>query len=506
MPLYSSPNTEVNLLSWKEAVRAATTAALPANTAPTVLTLVASANGALAAQDGVTLIAGDRLLVKNEATTANNGIYIVTAVGSAGTPYVLTRSGDFDQWDLEIPSAIVPVEEGTSNADTTWICTSNRGGTLGTTAITFTQYAFGNVTAAANITDHSLIRGDGGAKGIQGSCIIVDDDAYVVPSGVTSRPLITVSRTVSDNSRTFLDRTQVIGSGPLSCNIFDMRPIVGTGGLLAYDHAALVQYRSTFSGLTLARYSGDFHTPVFTAGTTALAEAIAILDATGAGAVDYQRGVVIESLAKGAFNAPIIVEGSTTGSVQAIQTSIHHPAIAFGNNSASGHNNYQVRITPLASTVSGRTALGITGGSTTGSGALPIIDIAHTWNTSGNVTGIKLNVTNTASGASSLLMDLQVGGVSFYSVTKGGDFTAAGASSCGGGFSARYLTSLPAGGGSAPITLYSSGPRIHSGSGAPTVSSSQGSLYLRSNGSGVNDRAYINTDGGTTWTAIVTVA
>jgi hypothetical protein len=47
---------------------------------------------------------------------------------------------------------------------------------------------------------------------------------------------------------------------------------------------------------------------------------------------------------------------------------------------------------------------------------------------------------------------------------------------------------------------------IFTGSGAPTVSAPKGALYLRTDGSGINDRAYINTNGGTTWTALVTVA
>lgn len=48
--------------------------------------------------------------------------------------------------------------------------------------------------------------------------------------------------------------------------------------------------------------------------------------------------------------------------------------------------------------------------------------------------------------------------------------------------------------------------KIISGSGAPTASAPQGSLYLRTDGSGTNDRAYINTNGSTTWTAITTAA
>lgn len=62
-------------------------------------------------------------------------------------------------------------------------------------------------------------------------------------------------------------------------------------------------------------------------------------------------------------------------------------------------------------------------------------------------------------------------------------------------------------GGSVVDTLGASGaPQICMGSGAPTLSAAQGSLYLRTDGTTTNDRAYINTDGGTTWTALTTAA
>jgi len=82
-------------------VAAATTAALPANTyangaAGVGATLTANANGALAAQDGETLSVGSRLLVKNEAAAANNGVYVVTQAGGSGAPYILTRAADAD--------------------------------------------------------------------------------------------------------------------------------------------------------------------------------------------------------------------------------------------------------------------------------------------------------------------------------------------------------------------------------------------------------------------------
>jgi hypothetical protein len=49
-------------------------------------------------------------------------------------------------------------------------------------------------------------------------------------------------------------------------------------------------------------------------------------------------------------------------------------------------------------------------------------------------------------------------------------------------------------------------PGIYSGTGAPTISAAQGSLYLRTDGSSTSTRAYINTNGSTTWTAITTAA
>jgi hypothetical protein len=67
-------------------------------------------------------------------------------------------------------------------------------------------------------------------------------------------------------------------------------------------------------------------------------------------------------------------------------------------------------------------------------------------------------------------------------------------------------TAPAAGGMSAILISSTAGLGIYVGSGAPTVSAGKGSLYLRTDGSTTNDRAYINTNGSTTWTALTTVA
>lgn len=126
-------------IAWKQPVRAKTTAALAANTyangsSGVGATLTGNANGALAAQDGVTLVATERLLVANEATGSHNGIYVVTQVGDGSHPYILTRATDADA-PAELVNATVKVSEGTVAADQEWQCTTNGTITVGSTAL-----------------------------------------------------------------------------------------------------------------------------------------------------------------------------------------------------------------------------------------------------------------------------------------------------------------------------------------------------------------------------------
>ena len=72
---------------------------------------------------------------------------------------------------------------------------------------------------------------------------------------------------------------------------------------------------------------------------------------------------------------------------------------------------------------------------------------------------------------------------------------------------ARSGSALTAGGAAGFIaTNTANSMGIYFGSGVPTVSAAKGSLYLRSDGTTTNDRAYINTNGTTTWTALTTAA
>jgi hypothetical protein len=136
-------------IHFHEAVELATTAALPANTynngtSGVGATLTANANGALSVDSTLTVVT-ERILVKNEAAGANNGVYTVTQVGSAGTPYILTRATDFDTVGVGVNKIdegdFFLVTSGTINVNTAWVQQTPPPITIGTTAIVFQQFS-----------------------------------------------------------------------------------------------------------------------------------------------------------------------------------------------------------------------------------------------------------------------------------------------------------------------------------------------------------------------------
>ncbi len=143
-------------LAWKDSATVGTTAALPANTyANGTLgvgaTLTATSVGILTV-DGVATLLNDIILVKDESTGANNGIYKVTTEGTAGVAYILTRQTESDT-AADILNAAQFVEEGTDNADSGWTMTTNTPITIGTTALNFTQFTgLGQITAGDGIS------------------------------------------------------------------------------------------------------------------------------------------------------------------------------------------------------------------------------------------------------------------------------------------------------------------------------------------------------------------
>ena len=91
--------------------------------------------------DGISVVAGDRVLVAAQTASAENGIYTVAAGA-------WSRTTDADAWD-ELVSAAVFVRQGTANSDKGFLCTVDSGGTLGSTSVTWTQFTGGGAYTAS---------------------------------------------------------------------------------------------------------------------------------------------------------------------------------------------------------------------------------------------------------------------------------------------------------------------------------------------------------------------
>jgi hypothetical protein len=142
-------------LDIKDSVRVATTANLTATASGSQVgkTLTNSATQVALTIDSIPLAVNDRVLVKDQTTGADNGIYTVTVVGAAGTNWVLTRAGDADISADMTPGVFAFVEEGTVNGNNGFVLTTDAPVTLDTTALVFVQFSgAGQIVAGAGLT------------------------------------------------------------------------------------------------------------------------------------------------------------------------------------------------------------------------------------------------------------------------------------------------------------------------------------------------------------------
>ncbi len=213
------------------AVQAATAAILP-NT-PTYLNGVAGIGATITAGvtnvalvvDGYTALLGDRLLVKNESGggglgASRNGVYTVTTVAALAVAWVLTRALDFDQPSNINNTGAIPVVNGTANTQTQWVVTSAVA-TIGTDAITFTQFSLNPTT------------------------IVVTSGSYADPAWITSLAATKLTGTIADarlsanvallNAANTFTARQTLGAG--ADLLFTGNIVPTTAGQVGYSGA-----------------------------------------------------------------------------------------------------------------------------------------------------------------------------------------------------------------------------------------------------------------------------
>jgi hypothetical protein len=161
---------------------------------------IASLSGTMTI-DGVALVVGDRVLVKDQTTASANGVYVV-----ASGAWV--RASDLANWNQHV-SAYLFVEQGTVNADIGYLCTVDAGGTLGTTAISFVQFnGAGQIVAGNGLTKTGNTLDVGAGTGIAVSA----DNIELTGQALALHNLATSGIIVRTAAGTVAARTLTAGS------------------------------------------------------------------------------------------------------------------------------------------------------------------------------------------------------------------------------------------------------------------------------------------------------
>ena len=218
-------DSAVQGLSPKDSVKVATTANITLSGTQTI--------------DGIAVIAGDRVLVKNQDTAHQNGIYVVGASA-------WNRADDASTWN-ELISAYTFVEEGTINGDNGYLITVNAGGTLGVTDVTVAQFSgAGQVIAGAGLTKSGNqldVVGTTNRIVVYGDSIDIDS-AYV---GQTS--IVTVGTIATGTWNATTIATTKGGTGLTSYNTGDILYASSADTLVALPVAAAGQVLQLSGGV-----------------------------------------------------------------------------------------------------------------------------------------------------------------------------------------------------------------------------------------------------------------
>lgn len=138
-------------LSTKASCVVATTTSLTGTYSSTTKTITSTYTSAISI-DGINLLVGDRVLVKDQSAKSTNGIYVVSAVGGYGANWILTRSADFDTSAEAVPGAFVFITDGATNKNSGWVMSASTPVTLDTTEINWIQFSgAGSYTAGRGL-------------------------------------------------------------------------------------------------------------------------------------------------------------------------------------------------------------------------------------------------------------------------------------------------------------------------------------------------------------------
>lgn len=238
--------------------------------------------------DGVTLATGDHILIKDQASGSENGIYVVAASGAP------TRRADADASAEVTGGFTVWVNEGTVNADTQWTLTTNDPITLNTTALVFTQ------------TDKSALTFSGGLSK-SGNAVVRSDftgDVTTTGNGVAT--------TIAANAVTYA-KFQTVAANSLVGNATGSTATAAAVAMTPTATASTVMYRDANANVSANNYARGVATTATAAGTTTLTASSAQLQQfTGA----TTQTVTLPNATTLILGTSYIIANRSTGAVQ----------------------------------------------------------------------------------------------------------------------------------------------------------------------------------------------
>lgn len=151
-------------------------------------TLTNSGTQAALTLDGITLAAGNRVLVKDQTTALQNGIYTVTNIGSSSTNWILTRATDYDVIAQTVRGDIINVISGTVNSSSLWMLTSSIT-TIGTDSFTFASTDRNSFTSILGTTNQITVSVTNGVAtiSIANDPVIPGTGSITIPKGTTAQ-------------------------------------------------------------------------------------------------------------------------------------------------------------------------------------------------------------------------------------------------------------------------------------------------------------------------------